>query len=721
MTSRLTDKKAKIHVIDPSGPVRQMMTDVIRTSLGFETVEGKASLQDVLSYLEVEQIDWIIMPLMADQPINALHLLKICTEQPDLKHLRVSLMIEESETYALPAAFELGLLSWHSKPFTKDSLTEEMKRLFENLEAVKFNETLVAAEYLRQHLRTAKDYMLQESLERTLLDVFPGNPNILLELAEPQFHQDKKPAARKALAQVKLLDPSLAAKADEVGKTLFGDDYKPGAASLDGPSDINVLGVKAAVTIDSDSSVLKALEEILKKLGVEAVHGFQDGEAAWAWLDANPEPDLVLMEWRIPKLSGPLLVQRLRSKGFHSVPIVILSSLLKVDDMPLAREMTLANIVSKPLNKDLLIPALIVSLQQDRLPTENAALERKITTLLAQKKVADATPLRDQYLADPAIPYANKRLVDAKFSFATGNYAAARDAGIEALKHAGDSITVLNLLGKSFMLLRQYEAALKCLKKAQLLSPHNIERLCSIAETETELGKHTAAEDCLEDAKTLDPGSTTVQEAAVKIAITKGDTATARKLMGELESLSALIGYMNNKAVAHARCGFAQDAIELYRKTVSSVPEDRDDIKAIVLYNMALAFVRAGELDAAVLELDAVVRQKDSKVTKKAASLKGRIKVALDKGLGFKLQSDEIASAPTAAAGKEGAVDEHNLILAPVLALRGDMCCFLIFNDPRTRDVRITSLFAKPPRFQRREAIERAEGLGTDRAAKASA
>ena len=731
MTSRFTDKKSRVHVIDPSGPVRQMMTDVIRTSMGFETVEGKASIQDVLGYLEVDHIDWILMPLMADQPVNALHLLKICTEQPDLKHMRISFLLDDSETYVLPAAFEMGLLSWHPKPFTKDSLTEEMKKLLGVMEGMKFNEPLVAAHYLRQQLRAAKNHALQETLEKSLLNVFPGNPQILLELAQPQFHLDKKPQAQKALAQVKLLDPALAPKADEIGKALFGDDYKAGVTGGEGPSDVNVLGVKTAVAVDSDASVLKALEDMLKKLGVEEVQTFSDGEAAWAWLEANPEPELLIMEWRIPKLSGPMLIQRVRSKGFHSVPVVVLSSLLKTDDMPLAREMTIANIIGKPLNKELLIPALIYTLQQERLPTENAVLERKISNLLAQNKVADAQPLRDQYNADPVNSHAKKRLLDAKFAFAKGDFPGARDAGIEALKHAGDSIIVLNLLGKTFMLLRQHEAALKCLKKAQELSPQNIERLCSIAEVETELGNHTSAEDVVADARALDPDSTTLQEAEVKVAITKGDTQTAQRLMGELESLSQLIGYMNNKAVAHAKCGFTQDAVDLYRKTANSVPEERGDTKAIVLYNMALAFVRASELDAAVKELDAVASYKDSKVTKKAVSLKNRIKTALEKGSEFRLQSDDhsaagapspaVAPSKEAAATAAAAIEEQRQMLAPILAKRGDICCFLIFNNPQARDARVDSLFAKPPRFARRQAIAREEALGADRMSKESA
>ncbi len=717
--SRFTDKKSKVLVIDPSGPVRQMMTDVVRTALGFENVEGKASVQDALSYLEAEPDNafWIIAPLAADQPANALHLLRICSEQPTLKHIRVSLMLDDSESYVIPAAFEMGLLSYHAKPFTKDSLTEELTELLKTLENVKYHEPLAAAHYLRNYLRSTQRYKLQEALERSLLELFPGDPEILLNLVEPQFHLDKKDEARKILQQVKTLDRSLAAKADGISKALFGAVLP---ATTEGGG-VDVLGIKTVVLVDTDESVRKQLENILKELGVADIQGFGDGEAAWAHIDAHSEPDLIMMEWRIPKLSGPLLVQRIRAKNFRAVPIVVVSSLLKADDMPFAREMSIANIVAKPLNRDLLIPAVIWTMQQERLPTEHQVLERKLSMLLAANKVAEAEPLRAQLLGDPQVPIGKKRLVEAKFAFAQAHYTLARDYAVDSLKHSGDSTICLNLLGKCLMFLKNHEAALKCFKKAQELSPHNIERLCSIAEAETELGRHEHAEDALEHAKALDPDSKTVKEAEVKVAIAKGDTAAAQALMGEMESLNDLVAYMNNKAVAFARCGHTQDATDLYRKTVLSIPVARPEIRAIVQYNLALSFARSSELELAVKELEEVLKHKESKVTKKAASLHARLKSALEKNTEFKMIGEESASKPTAdqANGADpnalSSPSDHMSLMATIEARRGDICCFLIFNDPTRKDVRIESLFAKPPRFVGRDAIAREESMGVER------
>lgn len=726
MASFFTDKKSKVVVVDPSGPVRQMLADVVRTTLAFESVEAKASVQDALQFMEVDSCAWLFAPLMADQPVNGLHLLKICSETPELKHVRISLMLEEREQYIIPVAFEHGALSIHMKPFTKDSLGEELKRLAANFEANKNHEPLVATTYLGDYLKRNNMHDPQLKLIKGMLDLFPGEPNLIMALATPQFHLGKKDEAKRTLTQAKILSPQLTDAADGLCKQLFGEGEKLDADAAAGG--INVLGLKSVVIVDSDDTVCSGMEDILKKLGVPEVKRFIEGESAWSYIDSAAEPDLIIMEWRIPKLSGPLLIQRIRAKNYTSVPIVILSSLLKADDMPLAREIGIATVINKPLLRELFLPALSYAVQQERMPSEHLTMERKIRLLLQGGKKEESDVLRAQFLANPGVPLAKKRLIEAEYAFACNNYTVARDAAIDALKLAGDSVITLNILGKSFMYLKNPEAALKCFKKAQELSPNNIERLCSIAETETELGNPLAAEDALDHAKALDPDNKTVAEAEAKVALAKGDTSAAKKVMSQLENLSGLVAYMNNKAVAHAKCGFAEDAIQLYRKTMDSIPDDKPEIRTIVQYNLALGLARAGELDAAVKELEEVTKAKNPKVGKKAHSLKERLNAALAKGGDFKLQATAnggdaaVGSTPAAAEGAGlGTAEEHRAMMSKIEAKRGDLCCFLVFTAPDPRDARADSLFAKPPRFQRRDAIAREESHGVERGMKESA
>lgn len=726
MTSNIGNKKCKIIIIDTSGPVRQMLSETMRQAFGYENVESMASVEDALEYLQVERADWILTPLMADQPANALHLLKIVSEFPELKNIRVSLFVEGEESYVLPTAFEFGLFSWHKKPTIKDALKEEITALQGILKENSDNEPVTAAWYLSKYLSEHKRFEEQIQLYKGLLKIYPGNGRVLVQMADAYIKTSQASRARRVLSQAKLVDPALAGKADEMIQALLkNNENEPDTPA---PEEDSVLSIDNCVVIDGDSVIGQGVSDLLKPLGIKNVTHFQDGESAWAHFESNPEPQLIIMEWRIPKLSGPLLIQRIRSHGFLNVPIIILSSLLKPDDMPLIREMGAANIVQKPLNKDLFVPACIWTIQQDRAPTEHQSMERKIRHLLAAGKMEEADPLLAKFLGEASTPVAKKKLIEAEYAYAKGDFITARDAAVESLKHSGDSILVLNLLGKTFMRLSSYEAAIKCFNKAQEISPNNIERLCNIAEAHTDLGNTEAAQDALGDAGTLDPDAKTVADTQIKVAISSGDTEAAKKMMSQLDSLDGLVAYMNNKAVAYAKTGETGEAVDLYKKTINSIPDDRHETKAIVLYNLALAQIRDSEIESAAAKLAQVLQLPKNKVSAKAKSLKERLDKSLKDGSEFKLKSQQPAAAEADNKPKEEGkaaptltAEDYRQILASVVAKQGDLCCFMVFSPTEARDARTVALLAKSPRFQLRSAIAREESMGAERVAKESA
>lgn len=720
MASSFSEKNSRIVIVDSSTPVRQMMTEVLR-SLSYPTVEGKASIADIIEYLEIEPVGWIIAPLMPDQDVNALHLLKIISQIPHLKGTRVSFLLEEDERYVLPEAFELGLLSWHSKPFTKESLKEALNDLEVRLRASDWNETLVAAGYLRAELSAQKKVAALLQLEKSLVDNYPGNTVCMLDLARAQHANGMSAPARATLGQVKLLAPDQSSAVDEVALALF----ETSDLSSSENTGINALGLRNVVIVDSDETVTREIENILKHVGVETIKCFQDGVEAWEYLNQAEEPDLIIQEWRLPKLTGPYFVQKIRHKGFTSVPIMLVSSLLKPADMPLLREMGIAQIINKPLAKEEFMSGLVWTIQQDRSPSEQQTLEAKIRSLLSRRKINEALALKKRFFASDQVVASRRHLIEAEFAFVDKDYKKARDNAIEAMKSSGDSIIALNLLGKTFMQLGEFESALKCFQKAQNLSPRNVERLCTIAEVHTELGNKNEATDAMKTAEELDAGSDQVNEAKVKIALAKGDTATATRAMSELDSLSPLLGYMNNKAVALARCGQTEEAILLYENTCTSIPPDKPDLISIVKYNLALALVRADDLEKAGQVLDEVKALKKSRIHHKAASLSIRVKKALKTGESLHLKGAPNDAAVERSQAESSAsvepVDENlESIVAGIEAEPGDLCCFKLFHNTEEPEPRTTSLLSNTPRFRRRETISREEGLGAEKTMKVS-
>ncbi len=733
------NKNSKVIAVEPNVAVGQLLTDAIR-AVGFSEVQCVASVQDLISLIEVEPVDWVVTSLLPKDQTNALQFLKICTMFPELRKVRISLLLEPSESYVLPQAFELGLFSWHEKRFKDDTLSLSLAELQEIYVAKNQSDLLTSAEYLRRYLKLHKQYQELLDFEKALMGQFPGAADVLINLAFPQFTLGYQEKARLTLLQSKLIDPSLSKKADQLERELFGE--VPLSDPGDNKGNINILGLEKCVVIDPDETVHKTVRKILEEIGAYQVESFLDGKEAWKWFETNQEPTLVVHEWKIPKVSGPALLQRLRKKGMHKVPLVTLSSLIMPEDTPLLKEMGVANVIAKPFDEKNFIKTLVWTIQQDRFPTDLAVMERKMRQFLAEGNKAKAIELKGRFMETPTASQGRKKYVEAEFFFFEQDYKRARDSAIEALKWLGESIFVLNVLGKALMKLNHYAAAIRCFESAQLISPKNIERLCQIAEVNSELGNDEGAEKALNAAKEIDAESDQVKLAEVKQALTKGHVEIARDLMKDMDSFSNIIAFLNNKAITLARSDKTDEGITLYKKALGAIPQRRTDTLSIVYYNLALAYIRKKELEEGIKNLKSAIEYGSPKILQRANSLKARVDLSQKTGepLQFKetitifgnpgeeeeqnLMSPELAQEKalenadvqeTSEAKKEysdalirSQTDEiaaHREVISSIEIKRGDMCCYSLFIATDEKRKEAAALLQSLPRFSLRKKI----------------
>jgi CheY-like chemotaxis protein len=710
---KFKDRSARVLLVDPSGPVRQLLSEVWK-NLGFSNAQAVASIEDAHNILETESVDWLIVPFNSNQDVTGLHTVRMVVNFAELKGVKVSLLVEEGETWVLAKAFELGLLSFHMKPFTKDTLSKDLDELLKLFEQHDWDATKTSAEYLRRHLRATNQSADLLAFEKNLLEIFPGNTSLLINLAEAQHLNGASETAKTTLRQVEFIDASAKELVARKRAMIFGSTTG-GSEGAEQATAENVLGLKTVVLIDNDEASRSAVKSVFADLGCSDIQDFSDGAAAVEWINSNPEPSMVVMEWRVPKVTGPLLIQRIRSKGFINVPIVVLSSLIKAVDMPIIREMGVANIAQKPMEREAFVKALIWTIQQDRMPTEAVTMENKIRGYLSTKKMADAEELIARYLEDANIGAGRKSVIRAEHAFAHERYEAARDFAIEAIKQSGESLFALNILGKSLMILRQFDQSLKCFQKAQSVSPMNLERLVVIAETQAETGNAEAAQDSINKSKDLDPDSPAVQEGEVKVALAAGNTDAAREILGQLESMTNVIGYLNNKAVAHAKCGFADEGIQLYEKTLAAVPTNQRETAAVVNYNMALAKIRKGDLQSGLTDIEAVLAVPEARVYKKAMDLKQRLVPAVTTGVTFSLKegyhgTPSVGSTSANTSSDEGGVADATTLVKALMELApGDHCCYLLFKSTAAESPELTRALATPPKFKLRKVLERGE------------
>jgi CheY-like chemotaxis protein len=58
--TKFKDKSARVLLVDSSGPVRQLLSEVTK-SIGFANSQAVASIQDAHNILETEQVDWLLV------------------------------------------------------------------------------------------------------------------------------------------------------------------------------------------------------------------------------------------------------------------------------------------------------------------------------------------------------------------------------------------------------------------------------------------------------------------------------------------------------------------------------------------------------------------------------------------------------------------------------------------------------------------------------------
>lgn len=104
--------------------------------------------------------------------------------------------------------------------------------------------------------------------------------------------------------------------------------------------------------VDNDVHMRTTITDILRHFGVRGVAEADDGEAAFEMLD-QVNPDIILTEYELPKMSGLDLVQKIRKEAeeAHRVkPIIILSAHTQQDQVMEARDSGATEYLAKPVD-----------------------------------------------------------------------------------------------------------------------------------------------------------------------------------------------------------------------------------------------------------------------------------------------------------------------------------------------------------------------------------
>ena len=145
--------------------------------------------------------------------------------------------------------------------------------------------------------------------------------------------------------------------------------------------------VPLPVLVADDEPVSRTVvSAMLRKAGYPVILA-SDGEQAWKTLDAADSPSLALLDWEMPGLQGPEVVERIRNRASQAPTyVILLTSRDSSADIVRGLRAGADDYVTKPANEDELIARVNVGARVVQLQIALADRVRSLEEALANVK-----------------------------------------------------------------------------------------------------------------------------------------------------------------------------------------------------------------------------------------------------------------------------------------------------------------------------------------------
>ena len=596
--------------------------------LGFSNLKYAPDFTSALKTIKDEKINWVIATVQDDNRTPVTSFLEGIDVEPNGADIRTSLFLNVEDAPTLVAAFERGVLSCHRSNGSHDEFLQEMKELLSLIATHSGDDTLIAAHYFTAELMTLKRYDQIVRIYQTLTRLYPDNHGLALPYAQALFANGDQDTAMAVLLYAKLMNPVLLPQVKALLQKMGNEDQMEHGEAYLGRH----YKLKRCLIIDPSEQDGRTLLAGAQQVGFNEVVQVKDAVAATAWLKSNASPDLIICEWALPKMPGPIFLYRLQAKHNIRVPLIICNEKIGERDAIIINELGVSTLLAKPLNASLLPREILRAVTQHANPTDLRTIKRRLY-LAAKAAFSDEIHYYcDLLLKHPDISEGDRLLTQAILSYERKDFDETKQSAIAALNQGADMYESMEVLGKSLMKLRQFDLAIRCLENVRFLSPTNVDHLCNLAECYLEQDDEKSFDTLLNAAKEIDEDAPKVVETELKGELKKKNAAKTRYLMQKLKSYQEILTFMNNRAVSLIHTGNTDEAFELYQKTIAALPPGRGDLSAVIHYNLSLGYARSGRLDEASKVLPKALHSKDPALAAKAGRLAKNITKALTSG-----------------------------------------------------------------------------------------
>ena len=122
------------------------------------------------------------------------------------------------------------------------------------------------------------------------------------------------------------------------------------------------------LVVDDNQYMRKVIRNLLVNLGVKKIHEASEGAAGLEAIRMYA-PDLVILDWEMPVMSGPELVRQVRTPGafpLPEIPIIMLSAHGERWRVLEARQMGVNEFLRKPVSAKVLLERMLAILSKPR-------------------------------------------------------------------------------------------------------------------------------------------------------------------------------------------------------------------------------------------------------------------------------------------------------------------------------------------------------------------
>lgn len=123
---------------------------------------------------------------------------------------------------------------------------------------------------------------------------------------------------------------------------------------------------RSILLVEDDPNDVLLIRRAFHKIGSETpLHVVEDGERAVSWLngdgeladrDRHPQPDLLLLDLKLPRFSGFEVLQWLRGQpGLRRLPVIVLTGSRESSDVNRALDLGANSYLVKPVGFDALL------------------------------------------------------------------------------------------------------------------------------------------------------------------------------------------------------------------------------------------------------------------------------------------------------------------------------------------------------------------------------